>query len=616
MSASIGAPQATGASHLRRTVLLGLLLTYCIAPLVVVSYLGLHSRPMSDDYNRIPKALLMPPWEYVRYWYYRVDASYSDKFVVSLLGPLGFKVVRLFPALVIAGWTASTALLIRMFLKRLAFKGNRPVIALALASIAVAAISQALYTENALFWYASSVKYSFSVIALNAFLIVLLGGAYWRPGGYWRALLALASGILCFLIAGFAETFAIVLLAGLGASLGAMLLLRDSAMLRRWGFSLASGCLGAGVSLYVMYQAPSLDYRFYMEKLWNPESVDQTRMDILLGTAKTSIEIISDPAVFAGFMTLLAAGLCLSLNANIPASKETRSPVQPFRYALLMLLAAQLLFLPFFWLLSPADASLSDHFSPAHAMIMLINIALIVIPALMLWRRERVLSAPAGRELNVPAIALTALLLTFALTQVRGVTALAEAYLWLCGHCALGILALVLSSHLTKAETQRFACVFGVMYITSWMGIAAAAFLGHYITGAGVPRTFTFAAHLGVWQGLAWGVFLGYAMRRVKRIADSRELELLRVGSGLLALAIFSGFLWARLGQAPKYQTYAREFDEREKRVIALRQAGERHITVAPLTFDLERYLNVSPFHVDTYPQRYYDVDDIVELDS
>ena len=83
-----------------------------LVSLLLFAYLGLHSRPMSDDYCHILTAGRLNFLDYLLYWRAHVDGSFSDYIVRDLLGPLGFEVTRLFPAIVIGVWLLSTAALL------------------------------------------------------------------------------------------------------------------------------------------------------------------------------------------------------------------------------------------------------------------------------------------------------------------------------------------------------------------------------------------------------------------------------------------------------------------------------------------------------------------------
>ena len=117
-----------------------ILVAMSLVPLLLFAYLGLHSRPMSDDYCHILTAGRLNLLDYILYWRDHVDGSFSDYVVRDLLGPLGFEITRLFPAIVIGVWFVSTAALLAKCLELLAVQRHRLVIAVSLSIPLVAAI--------------------------------------------------------------------------------------------------------------------------------------------------------------------------------------------------------------------------------------------------------------------------------------------------------------------------------------------------------------------------------------------------------------------------------------------------------------------------------------------
>ena len=196
--------------------------------MLLFAYLGLHSRPMSDDYCHIPTAARLNILEYILYWRATIDGSYSDYALRSLLAPVGINITRFFPAILLGAWFLSSAALIAKCLRQLSLQRHRRVIALILSALLVAAISSALYSKMALYWYAASVKYSFPMVLLTLLLLLLLQTAEGPVDGRRHRLLTAAGALLCFACAGFAETLAIVMLIGMSALIGALWFLRGA----------------------------------------------------------------------------------------------------------------------------------------------------------------------------------------------------------------------------------------------------------------------------------------------------------------------------------------------------------------------------------------------------
>ena len=63
------------------------LVAMSLVSLLLFAYLGLHSRPMSDDHCHILTADRLNLLDYLLYWRDHVDGSFSDYMVRDLLGP-------------------------------------------------------------------------------------------------------------------------------------------------------------------------------------------------------------------------------------------------------------------------------------------------------------------------------------------------------------------------------------------------------------------------------------------------------------------------------------------------------------------------------------------------
>ena len=355
-------------------------------------------------------------------------------------------------------------------------------------------------------------KYSVPVFTLTMYLLLLLHAAY-RPVGRFRyALLTLAGGALCFASAGFAETFSIALLIGLSILFGALWFVRGHLWKRCRAIMLA-GWFATAAGMLLMVTAPGVALRLGWKRDWSPILVNASTGELFSQTWNIWLDRVSDPAVFAAFSLSLAAGLFASLIFARMVRATNSGPRQLARNPLLFGLAVQLLLLPLVWLHQSNESTVLGRFSTAYSVVIVCNTGLIGGLALLLWQRERVNAILRGRELVLPSVGLTIILLTFAFTQIRIIHWRAYLYLWASCHSLLLVLAWLLSRRLPKARSAGFAIGMGCLYAITWVAIAAIAFVGLYVSGRDIERTFTFAAYLIVWQGLAWGVFLGYAVR-------------------------------------------------------------------------------------------------------
>lgn len=595
--------------ELARKLAPGAVAPLSLLPMSLFAYIGLHTRPMSDDYCYIHTSAEMPWLEFILHWRDRWDGSYSDYALRDMLGPLGFEVAALFPALLIGVWFIVAALLVTRCLELLHVERRRT-IAIALSALLVAAICNGLYGKNALYWYAASVRYSVSAVTLTLFMLVLLrveDPASSRPP---LALLALAAGALCFVSAGFAETVAIAQFVCLSLLMGALWLTRSDSGRNRLAVA-GAGWLATIAGMLVIVTAPGVAHRVAWERARSPELLRRVPEQLLAQTLQTWFDRVSDPELLASFVLLLAAGMLVALSLVKRAPPVCGASVwlqrNPLRFGLL----AQLLLLPLIWQHQSADASMLGRFSAAYFVVILCNAALLASLALCLWRRERINRLLREREILALAVALGIILLLFALTQFRSIHWRAQAYLWISCYSLLLALAWLLRARLPAAKVRGFTVGMGCLILATWTAIAAVAFAGHYFTPTDTARTFTFAAHLTLWQGLAWGLFLGYATASGYTTASGRVHWRLQGVVLLIVLALSVRIVAEQVALLPKFQQYASEFDARHASILEQRAAGKRQIAVAPLSFNLERYLKVARLQSNDCPLLFYDIDDI-----
>jgi hypothetical protein len=594
-----------------RKLAIATLVAFSIALMLVFAYLGLHTRPMSDDFCYILTSPKMPFLEFIGFWRNTNDGSFTDYALRDLLGPLGFEVSMLFPAILIGVWFLITALLVRKCLTLLAVERQRLALTVSLAALIVAAICSGLYGQNALYWYAASVRYSVSVVALTLFMWLLLQ-VDCQPRGRGRfKLLAAAGGALCFASAGFSETVSISQLIILTGLSGALLLARGPCWQRRLAVS-GLGWLATVASMLVIVTAPGLMHRIEWERAESPSLLQHSAGQLLTQTGKTWFDRISDPAILASFMLLLAAGLFVSLTLGKPAAADGKTSFQLRRNPLLFGLVAQLLLLPFVWLHQSDDAIVLGRFSAAYFVVIVSNIALVCGLTFALWQRARLNAILRARDLILPSLALAFILLIFALTQFRSIHLHAHSYLWISCISLLLVLTWLLACRLSKTKVRVFAIAMGSLVLANWTAIAAVAFVGHYFTPIDTARTFTFAAHLAVWQGLAWGVFLGCAIGLGHAAPAGSSRWWLRVVVLVAVLALGARIAADQLTLLPKFQLYAKEYDVRHASIIQQRAEGRRRIIIPPLTFNLERYLEVARLQSTSCSLQFYDVDAFV----
>lgn len=93
-----------------RRLATALLLGLALLPVLSFALLGFFARPMRDDFLRIGIYTGLPFQEAFQLGLNEFSAGYSFLTVKILLDPLGYTVVQLFPALLVAVWLSATAL--------------------------------------------------------------------------------------------------------------------------------------------------------------------------------------------------------------------------------------------------------------------------------------------------------------------------------------------------------------------------------------------------------------------------------------------------------------------------------------------------------------------------
>ena len=580
-----------------------LALALCVLPMLLFAWLGFFSRPMSDDYCHFAITPQMSILDNLLYWRNDVyNGSFSNMVMNSLLTPFGLPVARFFPALLISLWFGSTTALLSNLTGLWGMNRHRLVIALALAALLVAAISDSLSTPSALYWYTASLKYTGPMLVFTLYLLLLLHVAKQAQGRAATSLTTIAGASLCFFAAGFAETLTMPMLLGLTVLIGALRLTRGS---RRCLPVLAAGWLGTVASMIVMLTAPGLTERAESTTS-SPIVANRTVGDMLSLAANSWLDRITDPTAFASFTLLLAAGVLTALVYARPAKISASSLGRVARNPLLFGMVVQLLLLPMLWSHQSDYPSILGRFSGGYFVVIVLNAGLLLSLALLLWRRNQTDAWLENHAHVLPLVLLAVILLLFALTQVRSIHWRANTYLWASAHSLLVVLAWQLSFHLPSSATKRFAVGMGCLYITTWLGTGGVALAVHACCKEDILRTYTFLAHLNAWSGLAWGVYLGWVFK-----ASAQSNRLLKTGALVVALWLGGAIVVDNLALLPKFQQYASEFDARHVYIVEHRNAKQRQFAFAPLSFDLPHYASVAPFDTHHCPLLYYDIDSI-----
>jgi len=616
-AAIIPMPASLLSSRLARIVLL-----LSLAPLLLFAFLGSHSRMMADDYCHIDVARELGILQGMAHWRNTWNGSFTYYLVHGLLAPLGTTAPAVVPALIVALWlVALSALLFQAF--ALAGLNHYPrLTAVTVAATIMTFVINAFFSPQSLYLYAASIRHTLPIAGITAYFALLIMLCRQRDLARRSALLLLAAGgALCFFNAGLAETFALFQLICVGVACLASEFLTDRATIQNRRLFLAVGLLATIAGLIVILTAPGLGIRW---TVFDRDAARQNRdiFALAIMTLETAFFYFRDTELIMGFVAGVGLGLVLSLGWQRPASKEQslRPSVGLARGPLLFAFAHQLLSLLLLLGQMSDDPRVLGRYSLGYSVVLLVNLGLIISMAWLAIARDRAsqfLARHRGGSTRMGALCLLALLITTSLILSKGVHWRVSTYFYLTLLALLISLTWQLSYSLPSPGARRawraILAPFGFAVLASIMIM----FFSYFVGGRVYPRTLSFVPYVFMLSGLIWAFVLGDTISRLggsSRNATARSTGL-RLGS-LFALIVLSANVFLDNSRLiPSFQQYAIEWSVREQHIIAERERGKRIISVAPLTFDLEYYVDIDRLHKFRCPLQYYDIDSIVVED-
>ncbi len=571
--------------------------------MLLFAYLGFSSRPMSDDFCHITDFAQQDLWELI------VDernahnnGSYSTLVMAVALGPFGLAVAQIFPALLIAIQFASTAALISKLLSMLGGLAHKLAIAVGLSALLVGVVCASVLTRQVYYWYIASMKYSLPLALLPLFFLLVLHCASSRPKTARLRLWMLVGFVLCFFIAGFAETFTIPMLLGLTVLIG--LAWRAGGKWRERCLPvLSAGWLATATSMLVMFSAPAISARI-ASTADRPSITERSLLEYVQQVADAWYSHLTVPAALAAFAMMLAVGLLvgcmLPRRDNPDEARRTKHGRIPFLLALLV----QLLLVPLIWQHQSDDALFFGRFSLGYSSVLVINVVLIAGFArlLALWRHDGHRQRLLPRAL--PGLLLGGMLLCVALIQGRAMHWRAYNYLWLTFHSLTLVLCWDMLMRMDRRSMRGFAAALASLYLLILLGTAAVAFTTILSKPQDAWRVYTFLTHLNAWLGLTCGMCIGSAWQVAPR-TDRR----LHWAALLVALWLGGANIVENVRLLPKYQAYAQTYDHWHETIVEGRQGGQRHFTFTLPDYDLPHEMRVWRSLLHRCRLGYYDID-------
>ena len=584
-------------------------------PLLLFAYLGQFSRPMGDDYARFATAEQLGGRSNFLHWWNNWDGSYAGILFHDLIAPLGApSVARFFPTAVLALWWLGICWLIWLATPQL--QRYRFVISVGLASLITGAAVKAFYAWESIYWYTACVDNTLPAGGLLITLAFVSGyGKRARP----RRLSWVAAVVFfaCFVIGGFSEMHAVYQVAVLGLMLLGVFAFDTSPHRRARLVLLAGGCCAAAAALLTQLSAPGVAYRISSAATVGGLHPIRPPVDLARATLETSLKYVGRPASIAGFSLMLAAGMALALRFDgarspLPSDRPLTLPRAPLMLSLLM----QIGFAPALW----RAISQNGLSGGATACTNAAALASLLLSSgtwlFMLWRRDCIaawLSESPDRAAWASAGVLSYALALAALAQLPGAALATTCFLFVSAIAWLGILLALLTSSESEAQSRllrRAACL---SLLAAAIAIALPVVTGLYFNGVVYDRVMPLSALIQVLAGLLWGLCIGASLRRALPCRSPRRAWRTRFQRAalLVTAGIALGIVGNQMLLAPKFATYAREWDARHQRIIQLRGAGETHIEAAPFSFDMTAYIAANGQPIGGSAAYYYRVESI-----
>lgn len=557
-----------------------------LLPPAAMAYLGSHSRLLSDDYCHLAWGAqrgVLGGLQYVRDTW---NGSYSNYFAQFLFVSNREAAPAVFAMLTIVIWLAGLAWLTLIALEHLRVDRHRLPLALAVSGLLVAAAINGFQSMQSHYWMSANVAYAMPVAMLVLIVAIGLHLAL-RPSRRISAAAGFAAAVSLF-NAGFAPMFLVFQASVLSAlMLGAFFFLRDT-IRRRCLTLLGAGWLSTAAAALIIITAPGFWRRLGSSKY--PDLNLGPPVRALPELIQRSLEMMFEQAghqpAFTGFALMLSLVLCLTLSLYRPQRVPVRlRPAALASRPLWAGLVAQLLCLPILWAHISDAPQILGRFSVAFFFVICLNLAQILVLALLLafsGQADQILrESESTWRAYISAILLAALML-FAVDQARSIHYKAAAYL-LCS--AIAWLFLLLRQ-LADRRPDREARLWRRLPLFA-LGAALLSYLaliGFSLFALGFlsERILAGAAFLQVGCGAIWGLGLGLLLRRGGAARDP-----FRLGAAGLAIILAVGIVMGQGQRLPELTVFAAEWDARHDEIIRQRDSGLDAIVVPELSYNL-----------------------------
>lgn len=582
-----------------------LMVALALAPIVLYAYMGQFTRPISVDNCNIATARDRGIWEHYLELYATAGGRYSSNLLWAISTPLDTYITRITLLATIIVWLVGCYWLAFQVLGFLKIDRLRPALALATAALTAAAAINAFfhYEFTTFHHHGVTVTYVVPIALFTVYMALTIWMAPRLKKNLRWALGLAASGLMCFIVAGFAESHVVFQLSILAFCMLASFALLHNPLRNRYIFVFRVGWLASQASLIIQLIGPGAAGRRANE-LSRHGPIDTSA--IVPQTLAYGLEHIIDPEVFIGFVMLMGLGLLAALLAKYQptAPSEASKSFKLTSPALWLCLIFHLICLPLLWGHTGNPYAFDSPALDDMGMIIL-NILFIYSLLAMLWGRKRINGwlqkhEPGLLFLGWLAAVVCVFVLLFALTQPNDLYFHASLYL---STSALAFLGLLASMPANPKHRKIELLAFG-SYGLGWAFILAIAFIWLNITPYFPFRVLAPGAYILVVSGLVWGGCVGYLAKHCLRSRPA-AVKFLKLGSLAIALILAARIALWQIAVIPDYQNYARVWDDNHQKILAAVQEGKDVVEISPLPLYNSSYL-------EGCPGRYYRIKLIV----
>ena len=558
-----------------------------LLPALTMAYLGHFSRMTYDDYCHIRLGQELGAWEATVYQFNTWTSKFVGMFMQYSFSIMGVTIPSIWPALSLTLWVAAAWWLVWQGLAIVDVKSARMAFSLSIAVLAVAVCVNAFPSAQAFYWHTSNQSYSMPLAAIT-FTVALAAWTVQRHGKRLYFFGIVGVFICSFLSAGFSEMYLVS-----QVFLTTLFLIASPLLPRRFRLCALGAWIGTCVSLIVQLHSPGVLARMRHDQWKFGDAVLRTELSLMdrLSSAfqlipealEETLRYVGTEESFAGFVLLLCLGLLLALLQFKPCSNPPMTAdISQSQPPLWMLTISQILSLPILWSHLSDMPTVFGRFSPAYSIVIFLNFALLFGAVIMhLWLVARPSPKHRSREF-VQGILVAVCLILFALTQLRSIYHIAASYLFISAIVTLFIITWMLA----EGKVNRKVTLTGpIAYCLSVMLTLLVVYVALLGRGFVSPRILTMSTSVLVVSGFAWGFSLGFLLK----CSSSINVNLLRIiKPGCLGMIFFiaASITIGKASHISAYALFASEWDDRHQNILALRDAGQTNIVVAPLKSD------------------------------